>query len=173
MTTRHDLQEGTVTRRGRRQLLRALTAAPAVLAPSPVPYEADPNIVLGTVLDDLVRRRDENGRQCEGFRAALVASYGEPCDSNSARWRADARDRHLRAAIDADLEISNRINDVMDQMSVTPATSIAGVGAKLRAVVADMLELRDDAYFGERFEQSVLLEAVQVINALSANPPRS
>ncbi|MER9559277.1 hypothetical protein [Mesorhizobium sp. M0323] len=77
--------------------------------------------------------------------------------AHQARWDAAAEETGYTAALRAEREAGDRAQDLMETLSTTPATTLAGVAGKLDAVLRE----------GEAWEESSEFPWLQIRSALS------
>ncbi|MFK0691152.1 hypothetical protein ACFX5Q_23565 [Mesorhizobium sp. IMUNJ 23033] len=79
--------------------------------------------------------------------AAVRAKAEADFAAHQAHWDAADREIGYSAAMLAEHEAANRVEALLEELSETPATTLAGVGAKLDAVLKEGQSSEDDAEF--------------------------
>jgi hypothetical protein len=101
-----------------------------------------------------------------GLPCAAIPSEGEKAEADfaahQARWDAADRELGYSAALKAEREAAGRAADLLEMLARTPATSLAGVAAKLDAVLREGQPSEDDPEFPWPQIRSVLEDVVRI-----------
>ncbi|RUW45143.1 hypothetical protein EOA32_34900 [Mesorhizobium sp. M1A.F.Ca.ET.072.01.1.1] len=99
-------------------------------------------------------------------RATLQSSDGENVEADfeahKARWDTADRELGYSATLRAERDAAQRAADLLEMLSRTPATSLAGVAAKLDAVLREGQPSEDDPEFPWPQIRSVLDDVVRI-----------
>ncbi|MER8674586.1 hypothetical protein [Mesorhizobium sp. M0037] len=79
--------------------------------------------------------------------ATVLAKAEADFAAHQARWDAADREIGYSAAMLAEHEAANRAEALLEELSETPATTLAGIGAKLDAALKEGQSSEDDAEF--------------------------
>ncbi|TPN81003.1 hypothetical protein FJ987_18600 [Mesorhizobium sp. CU2] len=82
--------------------------------------------------------------------------------AHQARWDAAAQEIGYSATLRAEREAADRAEDLLEALSETPAISLAGVAAKLDAVLTEGRSSEDDAEFPWPQIRSALNDVIQI-----------
>lgn len=88
---------------------------------------------------DVLRLAPEEAAACARAEAEFA--------TREARWDSADQEAGYSAAVRAEREAGDRASDLLDAMAATPATSLAGVAAKLDAVLREGKVLEDGSEF--------------------------
>ncbi|WP_206075225.1 hypothetical protein [Mesorhizobium tamadayense] len=94
--------------------------------------------------------------------AAMRAQAETDFAAHQARWDAAARESGYSAALQAERKAADRTEDLLELLSETPAASLAGVAAKLDAVLREEEGPADDAEFPWPQIRSVLGDVIRI-----------
>ncbi|MEI9406996.1 hypothetical protein [Mesorhizobium argentiipisi] len=102
-----------------------------------------------------------------GFPCATIQSLdGDKAEADfsahQARWDAADRELGYSAALQAEREAAGRAADLLEALARTPATSLAGVAAKLDAVLREGQPSEDDPEFPWPQIRSVLEDVIRI-----------
>ncbi|TPI11699.1 hypothetical protein [Mesorhizobium sp. B4-1-1] len=137
----------------------------------------DPALPIWLRWQHAQKRTERLCRQQQRLERKLIEMVGPPCATAQsfdgemaeadfvayqARW--DAADGQLgySATLQAEVEAAERAADLLEMLSRTPATSLAGVAAKLDAVLREGQPSEDDPEFPWPQIRSVLEDIVRI-----------
>lgn len=160
-TTRRGLLGGSAALAGASALAEAPSLASAALRPRS--GGSDPVLVLCRRYWAIDAARHEVDRRLNAIRAGLVAEWGEPMDGHY--WPDDAPGApELRRLIGVSNNMTAQLCDVVDTLAETPATTAAGMAAKLR-IALEQFSPRPDAQWHEDIAWAFMADAARLLEA--------
>jgi hypothetical protein len=99
---------------------------------------------------------------CAALRAKLVDRWGEPGPENDT-WHSDPDHSELRRVIAESDRLNCESIDTLHEMMATPATTLAGVLAKMRAAVEIFSQFRELVEWHEEMAFAFMKDAVRLL----------
>ncbi|PBB88978.1 hypothetical protein CK215_30050 [Mesorhizobium sp. WSM3864] len=137
----------------------------------------DPAVAIWLRCQDAQERTERLCRQQQALERKLIEAVGLPCatiqssdgenveadfEAHKARWDTADRELGYSATLRAERDAAQRAADLLEVLSRTPATSLAGVAAKLDAVLREGQPSEDDPEFPWPQIRSVLADVVRI-----------